>query len=149
MRVVSCPDWLWKPPPWSVQGQVGWSLGQPGLVVGNHAHGRRLELGDLECPFQLKPFHDSIIFFTTLPHFQELNFAASFLDLPRLAISANGVELFVNMSLLSMKTAYLGMEFFVFSLKVSFSLRGYDTTVINTLEINDGCVKMTKIILHL
>ncbi|GAB0193696.1 hypothetical protein GRJ2_001834900 [Grus japonensis] len=35
------------PIPGSVQGQVGWGFGQPGLVAGVPAHGRGLELDDL------------------------------------------------------------------------------------------------------
>lgn len=34
---------------------------QPGLVEGDSAHGRRLELGDLQGPFQPKLFHNSTI----------------------------------------------------------------------------------------
>jgi len=35
------------PIPGDVQGQVGWGPGQPGLVVGDPAQGRSLELDDL------------------------------------------------------------------------------------------------------
>ena len=62
------------PIPGGVQFQVGWGLGKPNLVVGNHAHSRRLELGDLECLFQLKLFHDSIIFFTHIASFPRTPF---------------------------------------------------------------------------
>ena len=36
----------------SIQGQAGWDFGQPGPVVRSPAHGRGLELDDLEGPFQ-------------------------------------------------------------------------------------------------
>ncbi|XP_051470795.1 uncharacterized protein LOC127382792 [Apus apus] len=49
------------PIPGSVEGQVGWGLEQPGLVGDVPAQGRRLGLDDLQGPFQLKPFHDSMI----------------------------------------------------------------------------------------
>lgn len=61
-----------------IQGQVGWSLGQPDLVpdvaVGNPSHSRGLELGGFWGPFQLKPSYDSMIQWTQatcacLPHF--------------------------------------------------------------------------------
>ena len=54
------------PVPGGVQGQVGWGLGQPGLVlngeIGGPACGRQLELDDDWGPFQLKPFYDSVLY---------------------------------------------------------------------------------------
>jgi len=44
------------PLPGSFQGQDGWGSEQPGLVGGVPAYGRGLELGDLQGPFQPKPF---------------------------------------------------------------------------------------------
>ena len=35
--------------------------GQPGLVVGNPAHSRELELGEHCGPFQLRPYYGSMI----------------------------------------------------------------------------------------
>lgn len=53
---TSCPEKMWCPIIGGVQGQDGWSPGQPGLVpdvvVGNPARSTRLELGDLGGPFQ-------------------------------------------------------------------------------------------------
>ena len=50
------------PIPESVQDQVGWSPGQPGLgpdlEVGGPACGRGLELDDPQGPFQPRPFYD-------------------------------------------------------------------------------------------
>ena len=43
------------------QGQAGCGSGQPGLVVGDPAHGRGLKLDDHYGPFQPKPFYDSMI----------------------------------------------------------------------------------------
>ena len=40
------------PVPGNVQGQVGWSSEQPGLVETVPTHGRGLELDDLSGPFQ-------------------------------------------------------------------------------------------------
>ena len=53
------------PIPGGVQGQVGWSPGQPVLVPHLEVDGPRmgLELRDPSCPFQPKPFYDSM----TLP----------------------------------------------------------------------------------
>ena len=42
-----------------IQGQAGCGSGQPGLVVGDPAHSRGLELNG-HCPFQPRPFHDSM-----------------------------------------------------------------------------------------
>jgi len=43
MRVVrpwhSCPEKLWVPHPWSVEGQIGWGPGQPELLGGSPAPG--------------------------------------------------------------------------------------------------------------
>lgn len=52
--------WSTSPVPGIVQGQVGWSFGQPGLVEGITACGRGLEVDGLCGPFQPKPFwfHD-------------------------------------------------------------------------------------------
>jgi len=51
--------------PGGVQGQVGWSPGQPGRVpdldIGGPACGRGLELDDPWGPFQPKLFCDSVI----------------------------------------------------------------------------------------
>ena len=44
------------PLPGSVQGQTGWGFEQPGLVEGIPAHGKGLDLDDLQGPFQPKPF---------------------------------------------------------------------------------------------
>jgi len=40
---TGCPEKLWLPLPGSVQGQVGWSFEQPGLVEGVPAHGGGVE----------------------------------------------------------------------------------------------------------
>jgi len=47
--------------PGGIQGQAGCGSGQPGLVVGNPAHSRGLELDDHCGPFQPRPFCDSVI----------------------------------------------------------------------------------------
>ena len=47
--------------PWSIQGQAGCGSGQPGLVVGDPAHSRRLKLDDHCGPFQPRPFYDSMV----------------------------------------------------------------------------------------
>ena len=55
------PEKLWVPHLWrcSRSGCIGsW---QPGLARGNPAHGEGLEQNDLWCPFQPKPFCDSMI----------------------------------------------------------------------------------------
>ena len=52
--LAQLPEKLWCPIPGGTQGQVGWGPGQPELVGGSPAHGRGLELGDLQCPFQPK-----------------------------------------------------------------------------------------------
>jgi len=44
-----------------IQGQAGCGSGQPGLVVGEHAHSRGLKLDDHCGPFQPRPFYDSMI----------------------------------------------------------------------------------------
>ena len=49
------------PLPGSVQRQAGWGCEQPGLEGGVPAYSRGLELGDLKCPFQPKPFCYSMI----------------------------------------------------------------------------------------
>ena len=46
--------------PGSVQGWFGWDPGQPDLMGGQPACGRRLVLDGLLCPFQSKLFYDSI-----------------------------------------------------------------------------------------
>ena len=46
--------------PGSIQGQAGWGCEQPGLEGSVPAYSRGLELGDLKCPFQPKPFCDSM-----------------------------------------------------------------------------------------
>ena len=45
----------------SLQGQVGWGIEQPGLVGDVPAHDRGLELDDLSGPFQPKELFDSMI----------------------------------------------------------------------------------------
>ena len=42
-------------------GASGCGSGQPGLVVGDPAHSRGLKLDDHYCPFQPRPFYDSMI----------------------------------------------------------------------------------------
>ena len=49
------------PIPGGIQGQAVCGSEQPGLVVGDHVHGRGLKLDDYCGPFQPKPFYDSII----------------------------------------------------------------------------------------
>jgi len=49
------------PIPGGIQGQAGCGSGQPGLLVGDPAHSRGLELNDHCGPFQPRPFYDSII----------------------------------------------------------------------------------------
>jgi len=49
------------PIPGGIQGQAGCGSGQPGLLVGDPAHSRGLELNDHCDPFQPRPFYDSII----------------------------------------------------------------------------------------
>ena len=44
--------------PEGIQGQAGRGSGQPGLVVGDPAHSRGLELDDHCGPFQPRPFCD-------------------------------------------------------------------------------------------
>lgn len=51
----------WCPILGSTQVQVGWGLGQPGLVEGAPAHGKELKLHDLYGPFQPDPFHHSTL----------------------------------------------------------------------------------------
>jgi len=48
------------PIPGGIQGQAGCGSGQPGLVVGDPAHSRGLELDDHCGPFQPRPFYDSM-----------------------------------------------------------------------------------------
>ena len=45
------------PLPEGVQGQAGWGFEQPGLE-GSVPVAGELELNDLKCPFQSKPFYD-------------------------------------------------------------------------------------------
>ena len=54
------------PIPGGIQGQAGCGSGQPGLVVGDPAHSRGLELDDHRGPFQPRPFCSSMIFFPLL-----------------------------------------------------------------------------------
>jgi len=49
------------PIPGGIQGQAGCGSGQPGLVVGDPAHSRGLELDEHCGPFQARPFYDSLI----------------------------------------------------------------------------------------
>ena len=49
------------PIPGGIQGQAGCGSGQPGLVFGDPAHSRGLELDDGCGPFQPRPFYDSMI----------------------------------------------------------------------------------------
>jgi len=49
------------PIPGGTQGQSGCGSGQLGLVVGDPAHSRGLELDDHWGPFQHRPFYDSMI----------------------------------------------------------------------------------------
>ena len=49
------------PNPAGIQGQAGCGSGQPGLVVGDPAHSRGLELYDHCGSFQPRPFCDSMI----------------------------------------------------------------------------------------
>jgi len=53
-----------RPIPAGIQGQAGCGSGQPGLLVGDPAHSRGLELDEHCGPFQPRPscdsFHDSI-----------------------------------------------------------------------------------------
>ena len=49
------------PIPGGIQGQAGCGSGQPGLLVGDPAHSRGLELADHCGPFQLRPFYDSMM----------------------------------------------------------------------------------------
>ena len=49
------------PIPAGIQGQAGCGSGQPGLVVGDPAHSRGLELDEHCGPFQPRPFYESMI----------------------------------------------------------------------------------------
>ena len=49
------------PIPGGIQGQAGCGSGQPGLVVGDPAYSRGLELDEHCGPFQPRPFYDSMI----------------------------------------------------------------------------------------
>ena len=49
------------PIPGGIQGQAECGSGQPGLVVGDHAHSRGLKLNDHCGPFQPRPVYDSIV----------------------------------------------------------------------------------------
>ena len=48
------------PIPGGIQGQAGCGSGQPGLLVGDPAHSRGLELDEHCGPFQPRPFYDSV-----------------------------------------------------------------------------------------
>jgi len=48
------------PIPAGIQGQAGCGSGQPGLLVGDPAHSRGLELDEHCGPFQPRPFYDMI-----------------------------------------------------------------------------------------
>ena len=48
------------PIPGGIQGQAGCGSGQPGLLVGDPAHSRGLELHEHCGPFQPRPFYDSV-----------------------------------------------------------------------------------------
>ena len=48
------------PLPGNIQGQAGWDFEQPGLEGGVSAYSRGLELRDLKCLFQPRPFCDSV-----------------------------------------------------------------------------------------
>ena len=54
-----------------MQIQAGCGSGQPGLVVGNPAHSRGLELDEHCGPFQPRPFYDSMFYMLTgnISHF--------------------------------------------------------------------------------
>ena len=55
--------------PTGIQGQAGCGSGQPGLVVGDPAHSRGLELDEHYGPFQPRPFYGSmILIIPTPPH---------------------------------------------------------------------------------
>jgi len=66
-RVVThwtgCPRRCGCPIPGGIQGQAGCGSGQPGLLVGDPAHSRGLELDEHCGPFHTRPFHDSMIWF--------------------------------------------------------------------------------------
>ena len=49
------------PNPAGIQGQAGSGSGQPGLLVGDPAHSRGLELDEHCGPFQPRPFCDSMM----------------------------------------------------------------------------------------
>ena len=49
------------PIPAGIQGQAGCGSGQPGLLVGDPAHSRGLELDEHCAPFQSRAFYDSVI----------------------------------------------------------------------------------------
>ena len=49
------------PIPGGIQGQAGCGCGQPGLVVGDPAHSRRLELDEHCGSLRPRPFYDSMI----------------------------------------------------------------------------------------
>jgi len=48
--------------PGGIQGQAGCGSGQPGLVVGDPAHSRGLELDDLFGSLQPRPLYDSFYY---------------------------------------------------------------------------------------
>jgi len=54
-HVVECPL------PGCIQGQTGRGFEQSGIKGGVPPYSRGLELHDLKCPFQPKPFYDSVI----------------------------------------------------------------------------------------
>ena len=49
------------PIPGGIQGQAGCGSGHPGLLVGDPAHSRVLELDEHCGPFQPRPFYDSFL----------------------------------------------------------------------------------------
>jgi len=55
-----------------IQGQAGCGSGQPGLVVGDPAHSRGLELHDHCGAFQPRPSYDSMIFLQNSGHFSRI-----------------------------------------------------------------------------
>jgi len=54
------------PIPAGIQGQAGCGSGQPGLLVGDPAHSRGLELDEHGGPFQPRPFCDDDSFVSKL-----------------------------------------------------------------------------------
>jgi len=58
------------PIPGGIQGQAGCGSGQPGLLVGDPAHSRGLELDYCHGPFRPRPFCDSILLLKTFSRFE-------------------------------------------------------------------------------